>query len=555
VVIELASNWYVGCVIFQPGTRLRLRPLRPILATTLLLGAPGCGDDDDGDDESAASLGDSESSTAGGSESEGESESDSESTGPAASEWFAHDIDIDVVEINQGVAIPIAVAGAWVDEAARNAPIIANRDTLLRVFWTLGPSYEPREILARLTLQSAAFGEIVREQILDIETGSHAGSLDRTFSFGIQAELMQPDLTFSVSLWEVDPSFAVLPAPELLPISPRDGAQAPVAVQDGPMAIEVVLVPHEAQWEGCSTQVPIDEVRDGLEDLLFMSNPTQRVELSVRPTPIIVTEQPADWYALHPGLQSARVADAADPNVYYYGLLDPCATDLEGFGGAAWGIVSDEKEADFQRIAAGLYLSNNPRFPEGLQFTYYTFVHEIGHLQGLKHVFCAAGDAANTDPTYPHDDGVIGVWGFGIRDFELHNPTVSRDYMTYCYDESWVSDWTWAKTFTRIRTLTSWDVEAPSPDASEPGTLLIGMFGRGGERWYTLPGTLPAAALASERVPVRTHVDGVTIDSRATWHRAPHGDTEILTVQLDADARVPEWLDTPRGVLQPRLAD
>jgi hypothetical protein len=288
-------------------------------------------------------------------------------------------------------------------------------------------------------------------------------------------------------------------------------------------------------------------VLGGLEDFLFMKNPTQSVELRVRDEPIVVTEEPPEWFTLLPAIQDARVADGAAPNDYYYGILDSCGISLGGYGGVSWTIVSDMKTSDFERVAVGMHL------PGDLQFTYDTFVHEMGHLQGLQHVFCPGGNAGGPDPTYPYEDGVIGVWGFGVRDFKLRNPTASHDYMTYCYAGNWTSDWTWSKNFDRIRTLTSWDFEAPAPDASTPGTLLIGTFGRGGERWYTLPGTLPDTPLAGERIAVRSVVDGVTLDRLATWHRAPHGDTEVLTVQLEADARVPQWLDTPRGVLQPRL--
>lgn len=507
-------------------TRIALLPLLALL---------GC-NDAGGDDETALSAGASEST----------SESESE-TGPVP-ESLAHDIDIDVVEINQGVATPIAVAGTWVDGAARNAPIVANRDSLLRAYWTLAPSFEPREILARLTLTSPTLSEpLVREQILAIEGEPFAGDISRSFTFDITAELMQPGLTFSLSLWEVDPTFALLPAPALPPISPRDGNPAQIGVQSEPMAIEVVIVPHEAQWAGCSTQVPIDEVLGGLEDFLYMKNPTQSVTLSVRDEPIVVTEEPPEWFTLLPAIQDARTADQAEPNVYYYGILDSCGISLGGYGGVSWNIVSDQKASAIERVSVGMHL------PDDLQFTYDTFVHEIGHLQGLAHVFCPGGNAASPDPAYPYEDGVIGVWGFGVRDFKLRNPTASHDYMSYCYSGNWTSDWTWSKTFNRIRTLTSWDFESPSPDASEPGTLLFGVFGPDGARWYTQPGTLPAAKLARERVAVRSVVDGVTRDSLATWHRAPHGETEVLTVELDADARVPEWLDTPRGLLQPAL--
>lgn len=497
----------------------------------------GCGDSSSSDDEldTMASAGASETADA----------TETETGEPPES--LAHDIDISLVEINQGVSTPIALAGEWVGAADRNAPIVSGRDSLLRAHWTLAPEFEPREILARLTLEGPSLAEpLVREQVIEISAVSFAGDINRTFTFDVAAELMQPGLSFSIALWEVDPAFAALPAPapELAPISPRDGSMAAVGVQGEPMAIEVVLVPHEAAWPNCATQAPIDELMTGLHDFLLMKNPTQTVELSVRSTPIVVTEEPAEWYELLPAIQAARVEDDAEPHVYYYGVLDSCGISLGGYGGVSWSIVSDQKTAAFERVAVGMHL------PEDLQFTYDTFVHEMGHLQGLRHVFCPGGNAGDPDPAYPYEDGAIGVWGFGIRDFKLRNPTASHDYMTYCYAGNWTSDWTWSKNFDRIRTLTSWAFEAGTAEPEPAGTLLIGVLGQAGERWYTLPGTLPSHDLARARVSARSHVEGEVHESLATWHRAPHGETEIVTVEL-VDARVPERIETPRGVLFP----
>ena len=53
----------------------------------------------------------------------------------------------------------------------------------------------------------------------------------------------------------------------------------------------------EAQWTDCSTQVPIDEVLGGLEDFLYMKNPTQSVTLSVRDELLAVPR--LGWINLH----------------------------------------------------------------------------------------------------------------------------------------------------------------------------------------------------------------------------------------------------------------
>ena len=67
-----------------------------------------------------------------------------------------------------------------------------------------------------------------------------------------------------------------------------------------------------------------------------------------------------------------------------------------------------------------------------------TIAHELGHNLSLRHTDC--GDPAGIDPTFPHDSGRIGVWGYDPRDGgSLVAPDVV-DFMTYC-DPDWVSDY------------------------------------------------------------------------------------------------------------------
>ncbi len=466
-------------------------------------------------------------------------------TGPVP-ESLAHDIDISLVEINQGVATPIAIAGEWVGPADRNAQILANRDSLLRAYWTITPEFVPREILARLTLEPPGSEPVIREKVIEISAESYPGDLSRSFTYDIVAANMLPGTNFSISLWEVDPSFASLPAPELAPISPRDGSSAAIGIQPELLAIKVVIVPIVANWTECMTTVPIDEVLEPFHDMLLMKNPTQTVEIVVREQGLTLDTAPTGFWDFLPAIQQARIDDGAEANVYYYGIVNACTGDLDGAGGMSWDIVSAEKTADFQRVSAGLFLDWDA------QWNADTFVHELGHLQGLAHVYCPGQTSAGPDPAYPHEDGVIGVWGFGIRDFMLRSPTVAHDYMSYCYTDNWTSDWTWSKNFARIATLTSWDSEASSPPT---GTLLIGMIpDRGGnEQWWTIPGQLPNASLVRDRVQVRTFTGDVVAEPNATRHRPPGGGATIVTVELQRPGQAAPELQRPGQALPERI--
>ncbi len=478
---------------------------------------------------SLALLAGCEGSTSSDDEAEGLAEDANESQGTddtseSPPESLAHDIDIALVEVNQGVATPIAVEGEWVVPEQRNAAISMGRDTLLRVHWALTPEFEPREIEARLTLEAPDTEPVIRTQTLMIEGPPNPGSLTGTFAFELLAEDMVPGLRFSVSLWEVDPEYAALPAPSVEPISPRTGELELVGVVPDPLEIKVVIVPMQLTWQGCATIADPVPVAQHFEDMLFMKNPTQSVTLELRDTPIVVTTEPEYIADLLEPVQQLRETEAADPNTYYYGLFRPCGVLSSGPTGIAVAVAEDDPGSAWQRAAVGMQIAD-------LQWSADTFVHEVGHMQGLKHVYCPGQAAGNPDPTYPYDDGQIGVWGFGVRNFSLYWPTTAHDFMTYCFDGNWASDWTWRKTFQRIRTLTSWNQQDTASQADR--TLLLGFIGDDGyERWWTTKGRISARTLERQRIlPIAREGDReVALVGART--RVPDANGDLISIEL-----------------------
>nr|WP_255216089.1 zinc-dependent metalloprotease family protein [Pseudenhygromyxa sp. WMMC2535] len=209
--------------------------------------------------------------------------------------------------------------------------------------------------------------------------------------------------------------------------------------------------------------------------------------------------------------------DAAD-NVYYHALIDT-GCEIEGcLNAGAVGIAfvaGATRDESFARVGATIW--------HDLDATANTFVHEVGHNQGLRHVACPGGSSANNDSSYPHANGNIGNWGYGIRSFSLHNPTASYDYMSYC-DRTWTSDWTFNKTYERIQTLTSWNNESSSSN-DNPGQVLIGaLYPSGAEDWFVVDGGVAVDTLdASERVDFE--VGGLTIEQPAAVHTLSDDET------------------------------
>ena len=105
-----------------------------------------------------------------------------------------------------------------------------------------------------------------------------------------------------------------------------------------------------------------------------------------------------------------------------------------------------------------------------------TVAHELGHNMSLSHAECR-GDEGGPDPSYPYEDGRIGVWGWDPRDGgSLVDPTTTvRDFMTYC-DPTWVSDYYFANAL-RFRLQDDQEVQA----ARVPARVLLVSGGAAGD--------------------------------------------------------------------------
>jgi hypothetical protein len=463
--------------------------------------------------------------------------SEGETAGEPA-ESLAHDIDIARVEINQGVAITIAEAGEWVPAELRNAPIVHSRAGLLRAYWDITPQFEPREIEARLTLTHADGREDVRSEIVEVTGAADPSTLSGSFTFELAAEDVTPGMSFSIGLWEVDPGYAELPPPELEPISPRAGS-ALVGVESDVAELKIVLVPIEQEFAGCSNEVDLELILPSLAQGMFAGNPVQRLELVVRPQPLILTTAPAALDEILARVQQLRSGDDVADNVYYHGLYTHCDYQAE-WGGLAIQNSDAVPLESWARASVGLFEKWSH------EWNVRNFLHEVGHLQGLAHVDCPDTEPLSIDPSYPYADGLIGVWGYGMFDHVLRDPATAHDYMSYCSEGWWTSDWTWSHNYRRIVELSSWD-SAARP-ATPARTVLVGWIGDDGRRnWWTVQGRIASdGALQSDR-PRSTRA-GVEIDLPSSRQRVADAAAELIAVELPQ--LVPESLEVD-GVAVP----
>jgi hypothetical protein len=420
-----------------------------------------------------------------------ESDANSHEGDPEFRLVLARGISIDEVEINQGTRIPIGADGDWLDETQRLGHLIAGRDALLRVHFTVDEGWVPREIEARLTLGLPDGTSRSLSTVAFIEgnpmPGSNFGSLEGALWFSLDAAggHTAAGTTYQIELWETSSSGDALV--EGRHTNPAAGPR-PIGFEVAPLQIKVVLVPIEFSGKVANLSA---EIQAMLIDRLYEQNPVTEVLWEVH-DPVVHAGNLNSLGALLPVLVELRNAEQADPNVYYHAFLDVGGAAYGGLSGIS-AVADDQRSDAANRVSATVLWSVNPALAAE------TFVHETGHAQGLHHVDCPNTEAATPDASYPHADGRIGNAGFGVRRFVTYGPTDAFDYMSYC-GPSWTSDWTWNKTYERIATLTAWDFEVddddPQLDARE---VLVGaIYPDGSREWWTRPG-----GIARERVSGR----------------------------------------------------
>ncbi len=430
----------------------------------------------------------------------------------------ARGVGISEVFANQGVAVPIVRDGQWVDGTGRNAELIRNRNTLIRGYWELDEDFVPRTIRGRLTLVYSDGTEEVAEKDFEIEGPSRPAQIDTNMYFVVPGELLPVGVRFKIELFETETGYEDLPEPGQLSFPPEPGF---LGVEDKDMALKVVIVPiqHDLGAECPEAPEVTDDELQFLADQLFMQNPVERIEIERRDT-VAYTNSLASFGGLLGFVADLRATDGADPGAYYYGVVRPCDGGPDGVGGQAISIPDfPTPDNAWTRVSVG-------RWYPGLSSTANTFVHEVGHTQGRRHIFCN-GEEGGTDPSYPYESGDIGVWGFGVLDFSLHTPTNGKDYMTYC-GNTWVSDWTWGKVSPVIEEITSWDAQDGGAVPAS-GQILVGLIepATGDETWFTTVGSAEGRVVDGTE-PMRFTSPAGDVQALGTY--GPMGDADAYAV-------------------------
>ena len=372
------------------------------------------------------------------------------------------------VTVNQGVSVPLVDNSVSVN--ARRAPVVAEREGVLRVFVQPQPGWQARDVNARLTLSGT-----VRDAQARVTVASTATDFDSTINFALAPGELDEATTFSVELWELDPcgSYAGAVSDGRYPDFDAESLDAEAA----PGPFRIVLVPVRYRADG-SDRTP---TTDGgtvarFRERMYGMFPLTDLDVSIRQAPLefdnVIGADGQGWSNLLNECLSLRANDGAASNTYYYCAVRP-SDDPADFcaRGCVAGLGPVPSAADtFNRAAIGLLYENGTD----------TFVHESGHTLGLSHAPC--GGASGTDPDFPYSSGGIGVVGFDIAAQRLLD-NQHRDVMGYC-GPVWISDYSYDKLYDRLVSVTASSAaslkRATTPLALRPviidvdGTLSIG---------------------------------------------------------------------------------
>ena len=466
------------------------------------------------EDADTAGDGDTEGDGDGDGDGDGEGDGDGDGDGEIPDGPPARGISLTEVEANQGTAILIGKDGAWVGPNERNAYMIRDRDTLIRAQHVVEEGWVPREITGVLHLIDADGNELPpRFRTFEVMGDSDPRELGSEFYWSVLADEAQPGVAYWVELIETT-NTDVDALTEGINTTP-EGYEL-IGYELTALEMKVMVVPIHYTWIDPPTLVELTEADiQAIGDDLLQNNPLQTVTITLH-EPYEYDNHITDLGQLLSPMSALRGSEEAEPNIYYHALVDVNGPSVNMVAGIAQ-LTGDNKASGSSRVAATVWFKEGEVPPA--QSTG-TIVHEVGHNQGLQHVFCpnAATPAAGPDPNYPHEDGKIGVYGFGIRSFKLYTPTGAHDYMTYC-GNAWVSDWTWNKTYQRIKTLTTWDYEgSEGPGSNVPMVpLLVGtLFESGREEWWVLQGPAPSPEQLGADQRIELLHDGGVVDELYT---------------------------------------
>lgn len=329
------------------------------------------------------------------------------------------DLTITAIEVNQSV-----------QRANNSVPLVANRNTLVRVYAQALTDNPVHNVVVRLTAtrDGNTIGHLDSAPIaIPLEASrDNAGS---TINFQLPPAWLFGNVTLTAV---VDANNAIAEVNE------ENNTLATGMAFNNVPNLQIVIVPIHYTHTGPTNPgfYPAQSV-DYISDWLMRAYPIADVDITMR-TPYAFSGnlQAIDAWVNEQGtglldrMYQMKLADGYPENtpVVYYAFVPTRDGSTRWFfsGIAGIGWIG-------ARESVGLNLGNDDR-------TGALAAHEIGHNLGRRHAPC--GNPAGVDPFYPYAGASIGEYGIDIPQGVFWTPFTAVDIMSYC-DPAWLSDYTY----------------------------------------------------------------------------------------------------------------
>ncbi len=370
---------------------------------------------------------------------------------------LAENIAITDIAFFQGVKVLTVKGGEKVSK--RNAPVVAHRPGVLRVYVAPQSGWSAREVTGELRITAGGRKLPIVRDTKKISAASKDEDTKSTFNFEITSDMLTADATFQVAITAED---GVRVDGDSDARWPKDGSQEEVGAQvSGKLKIVVVPIQYNTDGSGRTPDVSAGQL-ERYRQTFMARYPASEVEITKHapyPWTTTIAGNGTGFSSVLRAMTQLRQTERPAKDVYYYGLLAPTSS-MGTFcnGGCVTGLSTVVENPGTASMRASVGVG----FPG--QESANTMAHEVGHAHGREHAPC--GGANGVDPKFPYQGGVIGVWGYNILTKAFIAPTKGRDMMGYCPNE-WVSDYTYSALFTRISTIAT---EKPGGATTGTGT-------------------------------------------------------------------------------------
>lgn len=380
-------------------------------------------------------------------------------TNPPPTGALATGLSVTGMTVLQGVEVNVVKNGAM---TTKNAPIVAGRKALVRVFVTPSGSFSPHSITGVLTLHTAGQDHVFTTSFTP-KAASTDATFASTFNFNVDAASIGADTTFLVQLKDPNASGSGDASAQF----PTTGTAASLGVQTSGVVKIYIFPIHFTSGGGTPSTGTIDI--SAYQQVIMGMYPATNVQLTVQ-SPISYSgsipsaDGSVGWNSLLNYMVQKRSADPT-PDVYYYGAFAPTSSFASFCGGgcvAGLSTVPSSPSNYSMKASIGLVYGGDS-FDQ--QATGQTMAHEVGHGHGRNHApttynVQGCSQPAGIDTSYPYQYGGIGVWGYNVVTSQAIDPSQYYDIMGYCaYD--WISDYTYKALFNWVAADNGADMVVP----------------------------------------------------------------------------------------------